>query len=101
MASRPHPIDAAEAERLFELRSLIPFDFGLIIGYIEVRHFKGDIKAYYWLLDSKRISEHTRTKRFRYCGKLWDIAQLHEQSNAQGFQRSSSSSGCCQNCRRS
>ena len=54
-----------------------PWPYTQMVGAVEitVNQF-GDLKAYYWYVDARRVTDSIRKKKFRYAGKLSDVSKL-------------------------
>ena len=58
------PEDGAEWEHRYDQWYFMPWPYSQMIGAVEIRlnHF-GDMKAFYWFVDAKRITDRMRNKK--------------------------------------
>ena len=70
-----HPDSHKELIESYIRNETIPWKYNQIVGFIELIDTVGGIKAYYWWVDSKRLSSSMAKKRFIYCGKIFDVCR--------------------------
>lgn len=68
-----------EYEQTFDREYRLPWDYSQIVGYIEVTISPfGDLKAYYWFVKAKRLSDRMKDRTMEYAGKLFDVSKLNK-----------------------
>jgi hypothetical protein len=75
--SMKHHLKKEEYELQFDQLYWIPWHYTQIVGYIEIIISQfGDLKAYYWFVKAKRLSENLKDRTMEYSGKLFDVSKL-------------------------
>jgi hypothetical protein len=77
--SMKYHLTKEEYESQFDQLYWIPWQYTQIVGYIEINISQfGDLKAYYWFVKAKRLSENLKDRTMDYSGKLFDVSKLNK-----------------------
>ncbi|MFC2093589.1 hypothetical protein ACFLSV_06785 [Bacteroidota bacterium] len=69
-------------EKEFDRLECLPWEYSQIVGYVELRTDNSrNIKAYYWYVKAKRLSDTLKNRTMKYAGKLIDVSNLSKSNN--------------------
>ena len=74
-------------EKAFNKILWTPWKYNQIVGFIELFIWSKDIRGEYYFVENKRISVHLKKKRFRLCGKAFELGIYFSISNEEIYNR--------------
>ena len=79
MMSMQYHLSKEEYEETFNREYWLPWEYSQIVGYVEINISPfGDLKAYYWFVRAKILSDKMKDRTMEYAGKLFDVSKLNK-----------------------